>query len=41
MVDDPLPNGNSDGEVDEFFAEKSDHSKVKTAIATKYFFALG
>jgi len=39
MVDDPLPNGNSDGEDDEFFAEKSDHSKVKTAIATKYFFA--
>lgn len=38
VLDDSLPNGDSLGEVDEFFVEKSDHSTVKTAIATKYFF---
>ena len=31
----PEPEGS---DVDEFFVEGSDHSKVKTTIATKYFF---
>ncbi len=39
VVDTSLPNGDGLGEVDEFFAEKSDHSQVKTTIATKYFFS--
>lgn len=37
LGDDSLPGGDGLGEVDEFFAEKSDHSNVKTTIATKYF----
>jgi len=31
----PLP---EDSDVDEFFVEGSDHSTVKTTVATKYFF---
>ena len=34
----PPTNGDGQGDLDDFFAEKADHSQVKTAIVTKYFF---
>jgi three-Cys-motif partner protein len=37
LVDD-LRADDGPAEVDEFFIEGADHSKVKTGIATKYFF---
>ena len=38
MLDDAPENGDGLVEVDDFFVEGSAHSKVKTTIATKYFF---
>jgi len=38
VLEPSLPNGDGPGEVDAFFVETADHSKVKTTIATKYFF---
>jgi three-Cys-motif partner protein len=38
VVEEVPSNGDAQGDLDEFFVEGADHSKVKTAIATKYFF---
>ncbi|MGH7391535.1 MAG: three-Cys-motif partner protein TcmP [Candidatus Rokuibacteriota bacterium] len=38
MIEEVASNGHNASGLDEFFVEGADHSKVKTAIATKYFF---
>ena len=38
MLEEVPPNGDGLGDLDDFFVEGADHSKLKTAITTKYFF---